>query len=141
MTFNYMSNKSFTDSKTEPTIISESEPSPPPGDEVFQRVTNPRIRFLKLTTFAKSHRGILGKPYPFCPSAPSLARDPYSGLENEAPQHHQKRSSSPLQHIVLSAYSRRQIHRSHEPLPRKISPLTHAECPTPQICQTQAFRP
>jgi hypothetical protein len=141
MTLNYMSNESFTDSKTEPTIISESETSPGPGDEVFQRVTNPRIQFLKLTNFAKNHRSILGKPYPFCPSGPSLARDPYSGLESEAPQHHQKRSTSPLQHIALSAYSRRQIHRCHEPLPRQLLPLTRVECPTPQVCQTQVFKP
>jgi hypothetical protein len=111
MTPNYMINNPLEGLKTEPSINSEPDVSIPSGDEVFQRVTNPRVQFLKLSTFAKTYRGIPGNTYPFCPSGPSLAREPEFGTENEIPFCRPKRRASPLQHIALSVYSRTQIYR------------------------------
>lgn len=140
MTLNHMKSESFTDSKPEPTTISKSRLPSPPGDEVFRRVTNPRVQFIKLTTFAKNDRGIPGKPYPFCPQGPSLARELYPEAQDEAPAYRRKRSTSPLQHIALSAYSRRQVQRYNCHFRSNLPPLTYAECHTLQPCQTQAFR-
>jgi hypothetical protein len=111
MTPNYMINNPLEGLKTEPSINSESDVSITSGDEVFQRATNPRVQFLKLSTFAKTYRGIPGNTYPFCPSGPSLAREPEFGTENEIPFCRPKRRASPLQHIALSVYSRTQIYR------------------------------
>jgi hypothetical protein len=98
-----MNNLFFDEPKADPGTISGPDKSVTTNDEAFQRVTNPRVQFLKLTTFVRTNRGIPGKTYPFCPSGPTLARPSYPDTEDEVP----KRRASPLQNIAFSAFSRK----------------------------------
>jgi hypothetical protein len=100
-------NNLIDEPKTDPGTISDPDKSVATSDEAFQRVTNPRVQFLKLTAFARTNRGIPGKTYPFCPSGPTLARASYPDTEDEV----LKRRASPLQNISLSAYSRKTTSR------------------------------
>lgn len=111
VTLAYMNNHFLDEPKTELSITSDSEIPVIAGDEVFQQVTNPRVQFLKLTSFARSNRGIPGKTYPFCPLAPTLARTPYPDTEEDVPKYHHKRRVSPLQNIALPASSKKSTRR------------------------------
>ena len=92
--------------------IEESKPSSPSNEQAdsaekdpFNRVSHPRVQFIRLTSVARTGRGTPGTTPPFQPAAPSLFRSVDPDQLNEPAPTVIARDPSPLRTLALSNYS------------------------------------
>lgn len=89
------------------TAASENKTVPPAaaGHQPPGLYTNQRVQFLRVLAKAAPCKGEAGTPYPFCPSAPSLQREPELESSPSPRSRARTKEHSPLRQLALSAYS------------------------------------
>ena len=103
--------------------IETSESSPPSNEQAgsadkdpFNRVSHPRVQFIRLTSLARTGRGTPGATPPFQPAAPSLYRPIEPEQSNESAPAVLARDPSPLRHLALSSNAPAAAQRYDSPL-------------------------